>query len=509
MGQEISVDNFTEEEHQRFQSRLLENLQALKTLLAKPGFGCGDSSIGAELEMYLVDSRGRPQTLNRTVIDRSGNPQLALELNRYNLEYNLRPVSSSGTPFSLLEQEMRFAIDHIGQQLEDEGVVALPIGILPSLRRSDFGAQAMTDEHRFHALTNALQKLRDGMFCIRIEGDPPISLRAHDVTLEGANTSMQVHFRVNPERFAVTFNAVQFVTPIIVGLAANSPFMLGHKLWHETRIPLFRQAIDGRSTKECERGLPSRVDFGTGWVREGAYELFAEMVHLYQPILPVCNQEDALEIVAQGQIPQLHELRMHAGTVWPWNRAVYDPQDGGHLRIEMRALPAGPTPCDMAANAAFVLGAAKGLQNVMADIIPAMPFSTLANNFYYAARKGINAELMWPDLQRPGQLFKRSVREIANELITYAYSGLEQLGVEAAEADYYLVIMKERINSGLNGAVWQRREYQRLCRKMPETQALAKMVQNYMYYSAENRPVAEWLNRDVATDSQIPWNKEK
>jgi hypothetical protein len=42
--------------------------------------------------------------------------------------------------------------------------------------------------------------------------------------------------------------------------------------------------------------------------------------------------------------------------VWRWNRAIYDPASGGHLRIEMRALPAGPTVIDMLANAAFLIG---------------------------------------------------------------------------------------------------------------------------------------------------------
>jgi hypothetical protein len=54
-------------------------------------------------------------------------------------------------------------------------------------------------------------------------------------------------------------------------------------------------------------------------------------------------------------VPALEELRLHQGTVWRWNRAIYDPAEGGHLRIEMRALPAGPTVIDMLANAAFLL----------------------------------------------------------------------------------------------------------------------------------------------------------
>ncbi|WP_299183796.1 glutamate-cysteine ligase family protein [uncultured Neptuniibacter sp.] len=495
MGQEISSHTFSAEDYEAFKQRLMVNLDGLKAMLQRPGFGVGDASIGAELELYLVDQQARPLQLNREVIARSGHKQLALELNRFNLEYNLTPVPAKGTPFSHLEREMLFAIDHVNQKLLPELGKALPIGILPTLKRSDFGIQAMTDESRFYALSQALQALRGRLFCVKIEGDPPISLRSRDVTLEGANSSMQVHFRVNPERFACTFNALQLVTPVVVALAANSPFMMGHQLWHETRIPLFRQAIDGRSYEECDRGVPSRVDFGNGWVREGAYELFAEMVHLHQPIIPVCGSEDVLSVINKGGVAGLDELRMHSGTVWPWNRAVYDEKEGGHLRIEMRALPAGPTPSDMAANAAFALGVAKGLQGEMDTIIPAMPFSVLVNNFYQAAEKGMKALLMWPVLEKAGGLQKLSITDVATLLMPVAADGLEQLGVDADEAEHYLGIIRGRIESGITGAVWQRREYQRLKRRMSESQALMQMVQNYMDHSADNIPVSTWNKR--------------
>jgi hypothetical protein len=41
------------------------------------------------------------------------------------------------------------------------------------------------------------------------------------------------------------------------------------------------------------------------------------------------------------------------------NRAVFEPKDGGHLRIEFRAMPAGPTSVDMMANAALAIGLAQ------------------------------------------------------------------------------------------------------------------------------------------------------
>ena len=96
-------------------------------------------------------------------------------------------------------------------------------------------------------------------------------------------------------------------------------------------------------------------------------------------------------------MPALAELRLHQGTVWRWNRAVYDPAGGGHLRIELRALPAGPTVTDMLANAAFLLGLTLALApEVRAALARRFAFQQAERNFYRAAQYGLAAELAWP-----------------------------------------------------------------------------------------------------------------
>ena len=175
------------------------------------------------------------------------------------------------------------------------------------------------------------------------------------MSLEGAATSFQVHLRVDPAAFARTYNAVQAATAPVLAVAGNSPTFLGHRLWEETRIALCKQSLDERDRRGLRRRL-ARVAFGTGWLRGGALELFAEGVRLYQPLLPVLGDHDPSDGGDQWRAPPLEELRLHQGTVWRWNRAVYDPASGGHLRIEMRALPAGPTVVDMLANAALLVG---------------------------------------------------------------------------------------------------------------------------------------------------------
>ena len=57
-----------------------------------------------------------------------------------------------------------------------------------------------------------------------------------------------------------------------------------------------------------------------------------------------------------GRVPALSELKLHNGTVWRWNRPVYDIAHGlPHIRLENRGA-GGPTAVDMVANALFFYG---------------------------------------------------------------------------------------------------------------------------------------------------------
>lgn len=491
MGLEIEQAEFNRDEHERFQRKLFDNLTALKRVLSTPDFGRGKGSIGAELEMYIVDERARPLAANTNIHAAANDPQLTLELNRYNLEFNLTPVGLSDKPFTTIEQEILAKLGGLNATAAQFGGRIVPIGILPSLKRRDFGLATMTDLKRYHALTNVLRQRREDFFSIKIDGIDPVSVRAEDVTFEGANTSLQLHFRVDPQDFTDTFNAVQFVTPLVLAVAANSPFFLGRRLWHETRVPLFKQSIDGRNRSRRALHLPSRVDFGQGWVRHGAYELFAESVHLHRPILPVCNNDDPLCDIDNGTLPALYELRLHQGTIWHWNRPIYDHHAAGHLRIEMRSLPAGPTAVDMLANCAFHIGLAVGMRAQIEELIPAMPFQLLVYNFYRAAQYGLQAKLLWPALYE-NTLRELPVRELAISLLETAQRGLESIGISSAETAHYLGIIGERLQRNTSGANWQLRQFERYYEHHSRDKALKMMLQDYIRLAGDNTPVAQW-----------------
>src|SRR6266536_1046928 len=373
MGTRIDRETFDEADYARFRQRLEHDLSTLGGLLGRPGFGVGPSTLGAELELFLIDGAGRPLPVNQAVCSAAADPRINLELDRFNLELNASPTPLAGRPFA-----------------------------------------AMGDE--LHSL---------------------LELASDDVAPEGANTSFQVHLRVDPADFTRTYNAVQLATAPVLAAVGNSPTFLGHRLWEETRVALCKQTIDDRDGRGPRRRA-ARVALGSGWLRGGPLELFAEGVRLHQPVLPVLGDHAPPDGGDLGHhAPGLDALRLHQGTVWRWNRAIYDPAAGGHLRIEMRALPAGPTVTDMLANAAFLVGLSRWLAE---------------------------QDDRWT----------------------------RTLSFERAEADGLLAVIAGRVATGQTGAAWQRRTLAALEPRLGRRQALAAMLERYLECAATGQPVHTW-----------------
>lgn len=491
MGLPITEEHFSKRDYERFGERLQQSLTALSRLLASPGFGEHAPSLGAELEVSIVDPAGVALPINRAVLAQCLDSQLQLELDRFNLEYNLSPVPCAGRPFRALEVEMENALATLNRNCAVHKGRVAAIGILPTLQAGHLKSSAMTDLPRYRALSAGLRRLRRDPFRIVINGRDRLEIAADDVTLEGATTSLQIHLRVAPRDFAATYNAAQLATPLALAVCANSPTLLGHRLWDETRVALFKQSVDSRPQDERRWRPAARVSFGHGWVRESAYELFAEAVALFPPLLPVLGPQDPLECLDSGGIPGLEELRLHQGTVWRWNRAIFDPAEEGHLRIELRSLPSGPTPIDMMAGAAFHVGLARGLRDRIAELLPGFPFEYAHWNFYRAAQEGLDARILWPGTEAPSPL-ERPVRDLIPELLPVAEEGLHLLGVEDGESKRLLAIIDARVKCSITPAKWQRDCLDRLERSMGRQDALAAMLAAYLGEADSKLPVHEW-----------------
>ena len=275
----------------------------------------------------------------------------------------------------------------------------------------------MTERDRYHALNNGLTKIRKGGFHIDIVGEDHLSMHGQGVTVEGANTSFQVHLQVPADRFSTYFNSAQLTTPLVLAMSANSPLIAGCRLWQESRIALFKQSIDLRERGNPGWRQPARVSFGHGWMRKSAWELFAENVALYQPLIPALFNEEE-----ETDPPRLPELCLHHGTIWPWNRAVYSHLGGGHTRIEFRYLPAGPTVLDMLASAALCIGWTLGLGDSIDQYAARLPFKFAEYNFYRAAQEGLDARFIWP-MKHSGGLEERPALELIEEFLPRARQG--------------------------------------------------------------------------------------
>lgn len=489
MGLSIDRESFESEDFGRFAERLADNLAALRALLARPGFGVGAASLGAELEVSLVDARGRALPVNREVLSETSDPRFTEELNRFNLECNLLPTAMSGRPFRFLEGEFESALVEARRASGACGARVAAIGILPTLQAPDLQEAAMTDSMRYRALSAALKRLRHEPFRMQIDGDDPLQVTCDGVTFEGANTSLQIHLRVDPGDFIDAFNAAQLATLPVLACAANSPTFLGHRLWDETRIALFKHAVDDRGP--ARRSRVPRVAFGTRWLTGDAGDFFRECVELHEPLLPMCTGEASLDRAEAGGLPRLDELRLHQGTVWRWNRGIYDPSAGGHLRIEMRALPAGPTPLDMTANAAFLVGLVLGLAVEAPRVTRRFPFEAAHYGFYRAAQHGLEATLAWPD-EATGEPRAVIARELVGELLPLAARGLEGAGVAAEESDRLLGVIERRLAASRTGAVWQRVTLDALEPRLHRSEALAEMFDRYLRWTETGAPVHEW-----------------
>ena len=232
-----------------------------------------------------------------------------------------------------------------------------------------------------------------------------------------------------------------------------------------------------------------RVWFGERWITS-IFDLFEENVRYFPSLLPVCEDEDPLEALERGDVPQLGELRLHNGTIYRWNRPIYDVvRDQPHLRVENRVLPAGPTVVDILANAAFYYGLLRAFADEDRPVWSQMSVLAAEENFHAGAREGIDARLYWPGLGEvpAGELVVRRLLPMARE-------GLARWGVAGEDADRLLAIIERRCVTLRNGAAWQCEVFHRLYedKGLDRLEALREMTRRYREHMHSNEPVHDW-----------------
>ena len=437
------------EELRTFMRAILDDLQALEQLLDSDRIESGIRRIGAEMEMFLVDEAWRPSCKARAVLGHLEGP-FTPELASFNLEANASPRVFEGHCLAKMEFELADLLGRARAASETEGVRALLCGILPTLDKSHLGLDAMYDEPRYHLLNKVMTDLAGGTFRTRIKGLDELETTHDNVLLEACNTSFQVHFQVSPHEFAPLYNLAQATLGPVMAIACNSPVLMQHRLWQETRVALFQQSLDARTESQHKRGTRQRVTFGERWVESSVLEIFREDVTRFRALLSNDTGESSLSMLERGVVPPLSALCLHNGTVYRWNRPCYGVKDGlAHLRIENRVLPAGPTVRDQVANASFYFGLMSALGNEYGDITKVLEFDHAKDNFMAAARYGLDAQFRWI-----GGRSTTAQHLILERLLPLAREGLSNSGIDVSDSDLYLGIIEDRVRSGRTGARW-------------------------------------------------------
>ena len=437
-------------ELRRFMRALLEDIRALERMIEEGRIETGVRRIGAEQEMFLVDASWNPAPRVEEVLSRLDHPQFTYELARFNLEANLSPQVLTGDCLSRMEAELEELLRLAREGAAASGCSILLAGILPTLQQKDLSLENMVQYPRFLTLNRVMTELRGGQFQTFIKGLDELNVSHDNVMMEACNTSFQIHFQVGPDEFANLYNLAQAVTGPVLALAVNSPVLLQHRLWHETRVALFQQSLDVRSRALQQRGHRQRVTFGDRWVDRSVLEIFREDIARFRALLSTDLGESSSAMLDRGETPPLRALCLHNGTVYRWNRPCYGVKDGKpHLRIENRVVPAGPTVVDEIATAAFYFGLMVGLDRGIGDVTKVMGFDDAKQNFIAAARYGLHAQFQWLEgrAATAGQLIREQLLPLARE-------GLIEKAIDVTDIDRLLGIVEDRVASGRTGAQW-------------------------------------------------------
>lgn len=472
MGREIERTQFAPGDFARYATRLREETQLLEEWLRAGRMEQTGHVAGCELEAWLLDRNFFPVAENERFLTRLDDPLVVPELSKFNVELNVTPQRLAGQGLRMMEDELAVTWRRCLDVARDLESTLIMIGTLPTVRRQDLTLSNISKRNRYYALNEQVLKVRGGRpLRLEISGRDRLELTQLDVMMEAAATSFQLHLQTPAAEIARFYNASMILSAPLLALAANSPFLFGKSLWDETRIPLFEQAVDTGDARHPEL---RRVTFGSGFIEDDPIAYFRENIEQYPILLPMHFQD--------GE-QRLRHVRLHNGTIWRWNRLLigFDDADTPSLRVEHRVMSSGPTIVDMVANAAVYFGAVYFLAGLRAAPEADISFATARENFYRAARDGLEARLIWLDGSEV------SARELlTDEIVHMARQGLILLGVDRDEARRYLDLIRARLRTGQNGTAWQRAHAQKYGNDF------FRLTADYLAHQRSEMPVHEW-----------------
>lgn len=493
MGELVVKSMHNISERSAYLVQVLNDIKALDIMLKEGLFERGKQRIGAEQELALIDEEGNPRLSGTAILDAIEDERVTTEIGKFNLEINLDPFEVRSDCLRNSERQLIELLSLVSDKASDFDSNVLLTGIMPTLTHMHLEEECMTPVERYKILSDTMRKMRGRDFEIHIIGVDEMIASNPSILFEACNTSFQTHLQIDPEEFVDQYNWAQLISAPSLAAATNSPLLFGRELWMETRIALFQQSVDTRASTSHLRERQSRVYFGNRWLRDSPAEVFKEHLTRFPMVFSMADAPNSLECLERGEMPKLKALRLHNGTVYTWNRICYGmSNEAPHLRIECRYLPAGPTVVDEMANFAFWLGLLKGMPEEFKNIQEQTSFRNAKDNFYRAARIGLNANFNWFDKTISAE---QLIRE---QLLPIAKAGLEKVHINDADIDRYLGIIDRRVAKQQTGAHWQVHNFRRLRDAYGPSLAVQKLTQSMYAQQQEGTPVHEWKNVDCA-----------
>lgn len=488
MGEQNVQRKTSRDDLRQFMQHLLRDVRAFETMLEGGHMAMDTRRIGAEQEMFLVDKQRRAALKSMELLEVLDNDHFTTELGRFNLELNLAPLLFQGNCLSQLEQNLTEQLNYAREMSQSINTDITLTGILPTLQKSDLSLDSMAPMPRYRALNDALGELRGGPYTLNLRGLDELHLKHNNVMLEATCTSFQLHFQVDPSEFAHAYNTAQLISAPLLAVAGNAPLLFGRRLWQETRIPVFQQAVDTREASYHIQDRHPRVSFGTRWVEQSIVEIFKEDISRFRVLLGKEIDENPLEVLREGKIPKLMALCTHNGTVYRWNRACYG-QNGerAHIRIENRILPSGPSVIDEVANAALFFGLMNSIPKLDTDFTKVITFENAQDNFLVCAQRGLEAHVHWINGKRI------PVKNLLlDKLLPLAREGLQAAQVDQADIDQYIGIIEERIKTERTGSRWMLEAIEKLRFQGNRHEILHALVDETIRQQWEGKPVHTW-----------------
>lgn len=474
------------ESRKLFLKYLLHDVEAIDQMLQNNQIESGISRIGAEQEFCLVDKYFKPSRNAMEVMEKVGDDHFTSELAKYNLEINLDPLELTGDCFSKMKSQLLELLNKAedAATLIDERIILT--GILPSIDFRAVQIEYMTPKPRYDALANIMSELRGDDFELNITGVDELILTHNNILFEACNTSFQCHYQVEPDEFTDMYNWAQMLSGPVLSVACNSPLLIGKQLWAETRIALFQQSIDTRGKGYHLREREQRVTFGNRWINSVS-DVYKNDIARHTLLFLTDIEDDSLDVLNRGEIPELKALQLHNGTIYKWNRPCYGVFDGvPHLRIENRYLPSGPTVQDEIANFAFWVGLMSNMPDKFRGNWDQINFNQVKENFYKAAMWGIQSGMVWD-----GNLMSAR-RLILDTLIPMAREGLEKKGINKSDIDSNLDIIRGRAENYATGSRWIVDSYRKLRENLGREESTVALTAIMHYRKLTGKPVHEW-----------------